>query len=206
MKISTEGLQAQVHLCRIYPALADTLRTIGPLTIDVHEDILVAEALTSIVIGQMLSTKAARSIYRRIKDASRQGGYEGSWKLDPETLASFGLSRRKVRTIKEFGHMYDSDPESFEAWRYLAHDELTKLVSNHWGLSKWSADMLAIFYFGLPDVFPIADRTINCAIDNLQAANFIPKHFDSANASPYRTYFSLYLWKMVDTKLLAFLT
>ena len=195
-----------MYLSRKYPTLTEAFEILGPISIDVRDEVPVAEALTRIVIGQMLSAKAATSIYQRVEQANCLGGHDGSWRLEPETLVSCGLSQRKVRAIKEFGNSYDADPEYFEAWRHLKFNELAKLVSGHWGMSMWTADMLAIFYFGFPDVFPTGDSSINRAIENLQAIKLIPKQFNPMAASPYRTYLSLYFWKLIDTKLLASLT
>jgi DNA-3-methyladenine glycosylase II len=142
------SLLAKEHLSDAYPALAPTFDALGSVELPHNKTILVAEAITRIVIGQMLSRQAAQSIYGRVEQKKKERGLEGSWHLDIDDLVVQGVSTRKARTIKEFGERYDRNPEIYEAWRCLKHEEIREKVSENWGLSTWSADILSIFYFG----------------------------------------------------------
>jgi DNA-3-methyladenine glycosylase II len=197
----TTAQRARIHLGNVFPGLEPLFEETGPVELSPNREILVAEAVTKIVVGQMLSKEAAASIYQRIETARDQYAHAGSWKLDSDVLKACGLSGRKVRTIKEFGSQYDTEMAVFEAWRNLPYSELVKMVSSHWGLSQWSADMLAIFYFGLEDVFPKSDGTIVRAIKMLQSTQN-GLNINSKAAKPFRTYLSLYLWRMIDLKIL----
>lgn len=72
-------------------------------------------------------------------------------------------------------------------------------VNKHWGLSHWSASMLAIFYFGLEDVYPINDGSIKRVTSLLEQRGII---FEPEKAAPYRSYLALYLWEILDRKLI----
>ena len=193
---------SEQHLHNAYPRLSAVFAALGPIEIEPHNGILVAEAITRIVIGQMLSRNAATSIYSRVAAKRDEIGLAGSWQLDCSSLVSLGLSRRKAQTIQEFGVQYQGNPDRFENWRSLSYNVLRQEVSAFWGLSDWSADMLAIFYFGLPDVFPSSDGTIKRAICLLEEKVLKGRALDPTRAKPYRTYLSLYLWRTVDSGLL----
>ncbi|MDP6263376.1 MAG: hypothetical protein QGI42_06710 [Rhodospirillales bacterium] len=194
---------AEAHLDKTYPVLREAFDVLGPVNLPPRDGVPIGEAVTRIVIGQMLSRDAALSIYRRVTAARDERGLAGSWQLDEETLVSLGFSRRKARTIREFADRYQVAPASYERWRTLDYDTLCREVSAFWGMSAWSADMLAIFYFGQPDVFPIADGTIKRAVTLIEKQILGGRKFEPMRARPYRTFLSLYLWKAVDTGYLA---
>jgi DNA-3-methyladenine glycosylase II len=194
---------AKEHLINVYPELRPAFTVLGGIELPNNETISVGEAITRIVIGQMLSRRAAQSIYSRVEQKKKENELEGSWHLGIDGLVAQGVSTRKARAIKEFGEQYDRNPDLFEAWRCLQHEEIRKKVSAHWGLSTWSADILSIFYFGLPDVFPFDDGTIKRVVQYINKELFKNQPFDPNMARPYRTYISLYLWKMVDERIFA---
>ena len=190
--------KAQAHLIQAYPTLSHLFQTVGPLALCPRHNVPVAEALVRIIIGQMLSRFAAASIYRRARTEAQNTGCRGTWELDREVLYSLGISARKVRAIKTFGNKYDADPKFFEAWRHLPYKKLREVVSQFWGIGSWSADILAIFYFGNPDVLPGTDKSICRAVELLQANEVLPTRFDPNLATPYRSYLALYLWHILD--------
>ncbi len=189
------------HLTSAYPELISTFNVLDPIELPNNQSIPVAEAITRIIIGQMLSRNAAQSIYNRVEKKREEKKLKGSWQLNIDDLVYQGVSASKTKAIKEFGKEYDKNPKTFESWRYLQYEEIKDNVSKYWGLSTWSADMLSIFYFGLPDVFPTGDGTIKRAIQHINLELFEEKNFDPNKAKPYRTYLSLYLWKMIDQKI-----
>lgn len=94
-------VEAYAHLRRVYPFLSPLLDHVGEVAIPVRVPVPVEDAVVKIVIGQMLSGKAARSIHERALLACDRGGCR-AWELPDETLRAAGLSGRKVRTIREF--------------------------------------------------------------------------------------------------------
>lgn len=69
-------------------------------------------------------------------------------------------------------------------------------VRKHWGLSDWTAEMLAIFHFGHGDVFPSADGTIKRAVGLVR--NHIDPDSDPELARPHRTTLAHALWASID--------
>lgn len=185
------------HLRAAYPHLSDLLKQVPPLQALKPQPLHIAEAVTKIVVGQMLSRAAADTIYSRLTAIRARRELEGSWKLSEADLLNSGLSRRKVRAIREFAICYERDPSKFEAWRTLDYPELCEAVSGHWGLSQWTADMLAIFYFAMPDVFPATDGTIIRARKVLEEC-FLLGPLEPELARPFRTYLARYMWALLD--------
>lgn len=164
------------------------------------ERICIRSAVLKCVTGQMLSRVAANTIYSRLWERARQEGLRGPWKLDAELLKVCGLSARKVRTIASFLEKYNRTPDAFEAWAALDYPELENEVRQHWGMSSWTAQMLAIFHFGSEDVFPANDGTIQRAAKRLAIR---PNQLNelTARARPYRSYLALYMWRAIDEAL-----
>ncbi len=185
------------HLRTAYPPLCDLWEQVLPLPEITPPSIPVAEAVTKIVVGQMLSRAAAETIYKRLTVLHDRHQLEGCWQLAETDLLSCGLSRRKARCVLEFAANYDRDPDRFEAWRELEYSALSSVVSEHWGLSQWSADMLAIFYFGKSDVFPATDGTI-IRVQRILEKEHLVGPLDPELARPFRTSLARSMWALLD--------
>jgi DNA-3-methyladenine glycosylase II len=190
----------RAYLERLFPELYHVLTLIPPIDLPSARRTRVPEAVAEVVVGQMLSREAARAVLRRLREEARKTGCGGVAGLSHRSLLRCGLSARKARTIVEFSGLYRSDPQRYRSWRRAEWKELRNDVCSHWGLSDWSASMLAIFYFRHPDVFPESDGSICRAMARLVAAGSAA-NFQPDSASPYRTYLALYLWRMLDDRM-----
>ena len=190
------------YLIEQYPEFGHVIDKVDVLSIDNSGKTSVADAVTQTIIGQMLSKKVAQTIYKRVETARLKKNLKGAWNLSSTELGAQGVSGRKARSIIEFGQIYDKNPEYYESWRTLSYDELKTVVTAQKGLSTWSTDILAIFYFGLKDIFPEGDGTLKRAIKILNDDYYHQSEFDPDKAKPYRTFLSLYLWRMIDDKLI----
>lgn len=187
----------KIHILSIAPQLKPILDQCATIPRIKSKNDNVLDAVIKAVVGQMLSLAAANTIYNRINIARKADhSYTG---LKEAELRACGVSQRKALTIIKFAELYSRDPQRFLNWENLSYDELRKEVNQIWGISDWTASMLAIFTFGLEDVFPERDGTIKRAIDRLEARGvvLVPDEF-----SPYRSYLALYLWAMIDDNLI----
>lgn len=185
------------HLRAAYPQLGEFFDNIGDIPMPEPTTGYVADDVVRIVTGQMLSRMAAVTIHGRIVRSSISMGIP-TWRLPPDTLSSSGLSGRKVRAIVAFGDAYDRNPEAIEAWRQMRYPELRKAVAAHWGLSDWTAAMLAIFHFGHEDVFPMADGTIIRGVGLLEEKFLGSGRFDHSLTAPYGTKMAMTIWRSID--------
>ena len=186
------------HLRKVYPQLAHIFDAIGIVTLPSPSSASVADAVTRHIVGQMLSSAAAATIYNRLILKSETCKCL-PWQLENSQLLECGLSRGKSRAIREFGLRYDSEPEKIEAWRYIPYSSLKQEMRSYWGISDWTAAMLAIFHFGHSDIFPVNDGSISRAITMIEDRFYNRKdYFDPTLASPYGTYLALTLWASLD--------
>ncbi len=123
-------------------------------------------ALLRTIVGQQLSTKAARTIYLRVLDL-----FEGSTPTPEQLLAAgeedlraAGLSGRKVSYIRDLAsHVLAGDLE-LDRLGELPDEEVTEEIVAVRGLGRWSAEMFLIFHLERPDVLSGGDLGIRRAV------------------------------------------
>ena len=150
------------------------------------------------VLRQQVSMAAAEATRERLFDAVEVTP-EGILAADPETLRECGLSRQKTeyaRNIAEaFGSGYDrAHFESLDDEAVIA--ELTEIK----GVGEWTARMGLMFALGRPDVFAVGDLGIRTGMEAVFGeAMSREEMLDRAERwAPYRSYASLYLWRVED--------
>jgi len=193
----TIAIKDQITLT--YPGLSGYLANLSAIQPLHPKDISVLDALSRIIIGQMLSRKAASTIIYRAESLAAKEDKGEIALLSEQEMRSCGISSSKAKAIKLFAEQYFNDVNRYENWRNLESARLFAEVNNHWGLSHWSASMLAIFYFGFEDVYPVNDGSIR-RITSLLAQKGIT--IEPEKAAPHRSYLALYLWEMLDRKII----
>jgi DNA-3-methyladenine glycosylase II len=197
---------ARAHLLSQFPAFEPLLDRIGLLPELSRSRKSVPEAVVRIVIGQMLSGQAAETIYNRVTAEARRRQLAGSWLLGDTALRASGVSGRKIRTIKEFRNAYRKNKTAIDGWRRLTTEALFEEVDSFWGMSHWTASMLAIFHFAHEDVFPHSDGSLTRAVQFCVELGIWDARmhgtFEPLRAAPFRSYLALYLWRALDEGLL----
>ena len=184
------------QLRQIYPKLSSFFEAVEGVTYPDVPDISLKNAMVRVVNSQMLSTSAATAILNRIEAKADEQHCESMTDLSKEDFRSCGMSGGKIRSIHEFRDRYTEDPDQYEAWRQLAFDELLIEVDKIWGISTWTAEMLAMFYFGHRDVFPTKDLAINKGVALVKT--HLDDEFETDKASPYRTLLARCIWRSFD--------
>jgi DNA-3-methyladenine glycosylase II len=164
-------------------------------------------ALVRSIVGQQLSTKAARSIYGRLTD--RFGGRpptpEEVLADDPEELrAAAGLSRAKVsflRSLAEHAQSGDLDLDSMDT---LSDEDVVAALIAVKGLGQWSADMFLMFHLERPDVLPVGDLGVRNAARQVYELEQLPTAAELEEIGepwrPHRSLAALYLWRSLDNE------
>jgi DNA-3-methyladenine glycosylase II len=162
-------------------------------------------ALVRSIVGQQLSTKAARAIYARLTD--RFGGRTPTPQEvlsdDPEELrAAAGLSRAKVGFLRSLAeHVIDGSLE-LERLDELPDEEVIAELVAVKGLGVWSAHMFLMFHLQRPDVLPVGDLGIRRAVMVRYGLSELPGPAEIARIAeawrPHRTLACLYLWRSLD--------
>ncbi|BAO43892.1 DNA glycosylase family protein [Thiolapillus brandeum] len=184
------------QICAAQPGLDVLLSALPTVPLMRPKHTKVIEAVPQIVVSQMLSRHAAATIIERAQALATDHGEESIAWLTEQQLRRCGISGRKAKSISLFAEQYHDDPEHYEGWKHLSHDELRSAVGRHWGMSDWTASMLSIFHFGHADVFPQGDGTIRRVTEHLTSHGV---RIRPEKSTPYRSYLALYLWLLADS-------
>ena len=162
-------------------------------------------ALVRSIVGQQLSTKAARAIYARLTE--RFGGRTPTPREvledDPDELrAAAGLSRAKVSFLRSLAEHVEDGSLELERLDDLPDDEVIAELTAVRGIGVWSAHMFLMFHLQRPDILPVGDLGIRKAVQAHYDLEKLPAP-DQVSAigepwQPYRTLASLFLWRSLD--------
>ncbi len=160
------------------------------------------DTLVGIVISQFISTKAANSIFQKIKENfnSEYLNEKHFQNLNTNEIKKLGLSTNKAKTIKEISNLYLN--KNIKDLSNLSSRELNNTLLSVFGIGPWSVNMFEIFSIGKLDVFSSKDAGLRAAMNNsgMVRTESDWKIYDeySERWSPYRSIASLHLWKTVD--------
>ena len=160
------------------------------------------DTLVGIVISQFISTKAANSIFKNIRENFNSAYLnEKHFKdLKINEIKKLGLSTNKARTIKEISNLYLS--KKIKDLSNLSNKELNQTLLSVFGIGPWSVNMFEIFSIGKLDVFSSKDAGLRLAMNStsmVKPESDWKKYDEYAEKwSPYKTIASLHLWKSVD--------
>ena len=189
--------------------MGDIVRQIGPLGFEQRRRGRPDDAygaLVRTIVGQQISTKAARSIYGRLTALfdDRPPTPVELAAADDEALRACGLSRPKIRYLRDLAERVISGELDLAALHGLPNEEAARRIVAVKGLGRWSADMFLMFHLGREDVLPVGDLGIRRAVERAYGLPEIPDPgtlTDLARPwSPHRTLASFYLWEFLDAK------
>jgi len=202
------GSGGMSHLLRCGDRVMEGLvRRIGPLAPAQRRRGRPDEAYGSLVrtiVGQQLSTKAARSIYGRLTALfdDRAPTPEELNSTDEDLLRACGLSRPKVRYLRDLADRIVSGELDLRSLHDSPDEEVIRQITAVKGLGRWSADMFLMFHLGREDVLPVGDLGVRRAAERAYNLPTIPDAgtlLDLARPwSPYRTLASFYLWESLE--------
>jgi DNA-3-methyladenine glycosylase II len=158
-------------------------------------------ALLRAIVGQQLSTKAARTIYGRVLDL-----FDGSTpspeqllEADETDLRGAGLSGRKVEYIRDLAsHVIEGELE-LDSLDQLDDEEVIEEIVAVRGLGVWTAEMFLMFHLERPDVLSGGDLGIRKAVQIEYGLEEMPPSAKVLEIGepwrPHRSLASLYLWE-----------
>ena len=158
-------------------------------------------ALLRAIVGQQLSTKAARTIYLRILDLF--GGTtptpEQLLEASEEDLRGCGLSGRKTEYVRDLAAHVLSGELELDRLDRLDDEEVIEEIVAVRGLGRWTAEMFLLFHLQRPDVLSGGDLGIRKAIQveyGLEEMLTPTRTVEIGERwSPHRSLASLYLWE-----------
>ena len=191
------------------PVMEGLVRRAGPLGFEERRRGRPEDAYGSLVrtiVGQQISTRAARSIYDRLAAmfGDRPPTPEELLSAEDEALRGCGLSRPKILYLRDLAHRVVSGGLDLDALHELPDDEVVSEILAVKGLGRWSADMFLLFHLRRPDVLPVGDLGVRRAAERAYDLPDLPDAEELRLLAepwrPHRTLASLYLWESLDAK------
>jgi DNA-3-methyladenine glycosylase II len=158
-------------------------------------------ALLRAIVGQQLSTKAARTIYLRVLDI-----FDGTTpspvqllEASETDLRGAGLSGRKVEYIRDLATHVISGELELDRLDELGDEEAIEEIVAVRGLGRWTAEMFLMFHLRRPDILSGGDLGIRKAVQIEYELERMPSPEEVLKIgepwSPHRSLASLYLWE-----------
>lgn len=189
------------------PTMASLAETIGPLSVEERRRGRPHDAYGALVrsiVGQQLSTVAARTIYGRLTALfdNRPPTPAELLAADEDTLRACGLSRPKISYLRDLARHVLEGALDLPRLRELPDDEVASRLVAVKGIGQWSADMFLMFHLRRQDVLPVGDLGIRRAVER---AYELPAPLDEDTLKtlavpwqPHRTLACLYLWQTLE--------
>jgi len=162
------------------------------------------ESLVLAVIGQQLSTKAARTIEKRVRDLCGGGEItpDSILSLEFSRLREAGVSAAKITCMLDLARKVKDGQIDLETLDALENRQIIDLLTQVKGIGRWTAEMFLIFSLGRPNVLSAGDFGLKRAVkwlyqmEDRSDGKYVEQHGDRWD--PYQSVVSLYLWKAID--------
>ncbi|MBM01235.1 MAG: DNA-3-methyladenine glycosylase [Chloroflexi bacterium] len=156
--------------------------------------------LVNSIIGQQISTHAAKSIKTKLEKLTKIDA-KGILSKKSDELRKCGLSNMKVNYLVNISERVENKMTDFNHISNLEDEEAKNELMKIKGIGPWTAEMFLIFYLSRPNILPKGDVGIINSLINLYGE----KNKDSINFenffikwSPWNSVASWFLWRNID--------
>ncbi len=198
---------AFAHLARRDRKLGRWMRRLGPIAPDVRwrKSFDPVDALARAILYQQLSGKAASTIVSRVEAAIASDRFHCDTlaRCDDATVRACGVSGNKLLALRDLA-LRESHGEIPDLRRMstMDNDAIVAALVPVRGIGRWTVEMMLMFRLGRPDVLPIDDLGIRKGAQRVDGLDDMPRPKELIQRGeawgPYRTYASLYLWRIAD--------
>ncbi len=162
-------------------------------------------SLCKSIIGQQISVAAANSVFLRFKKKCKNKiNARTVNKLSFNSLKSCGLSKQKVKGIKDLAKRTLDKSFKPSLIKNMTDDEAIEYLSNLRQIGRWSAEMILLFTFNRSNIWPLQDIGLLRAVsNNYNKKYFPPKSFLDKlykKFTPYCSVATWYLWRSIDNE------
>jgi len=192
---------ATLHIARVDPRMARVIETVGPCRISPRRGRYAA--LVRAIVGQQVSTAAARSVYEKLR--CRAGGYvtpDRVAALRDRDLRDCGLSRQKVSYVRDLSERICDGRLRLGRLAALSDGEVIAALTQTRGIGTWTAEMFLMFVLARPDVLPLGDLGIRNGFKRVYGLRGDPSVARMQQLAepwrPYRSIGSWYLWRALE--------
>ena len=162
-------------------------------------------SLTRSIISQQISVSAADSVFSKFEKKCKG-------KINPKIVSRLtitdlrrcGLSRMKALGIKSLADKILDKSFSPKLIKKMSDEEAINYISSLRQIGRWSSEMVLIFFYNRPNIWPVQDIGLLRAISNNYKKKYLPpKSFVNKlqkKFSPYCTLAVMALWYSVDNE------
>ena len=160
-------------------------------------------SLCKSIIGQQISVAAANSVFLRFKKKCKNKiTAKMVNKLSSASLKSCGLTRQKVRGIKDLSKKIINKTFKPNLINKMNDEEAIEYLSSLRQIGRWSAEMILLFTFNRSNIWPLQDIGLLRAVsNNYKKKYYPPKAFLDKlykKFTPYCSVATWYLWRSID--------
>ena len=160
-------------------------------------------SLCKSIIGQQISVAAANSVFLKFrKKCNNKINPKVVSKLSKSQLKSCGLSRQKVSGIKNLAKQISNKSFNPRLISKMNDEEAIIYLSKLKQIGRWSAEMILLFTYNRPNIWPIQDIGLLRAISKNYKKKYLPpeKFINRLRNrfSPYCSVATWYLWRSID--------
>ena len=160
-------------------------------------------SLCKSIIGQQISVAAANSVFLKFKKKCKNKITAMTVnKLSTISLKSCGLTRQKVRGIKDLAKKIINKSFKPNLIKNMNNEEAIEYLVNLRQIGRWSAEMILLFTFNRSNMWPVQDIGLLRAVsNNYKKKYYPPKAFLDKlykKFTPYCSVATWYLWRSID--------
>ncbi len=156
------------------------------------------ETFLSTLVGQQISTEAARAIMRRLYALVPEMRADSLLKVSFDELRTAGLSNRKAEYAQGLAKAIVEGSLDVDALVEMDDLAATRAITSLRGFGLWSAEIYLMFSLQRVDIFPANDLALQVALQKLKSLDTRPNEKEARDIvehwSPWRSAGSLFLW------------
>lgn len=183
-------------------AFGPVVASVGPVRLSPPADHPFA-GLVRAIVYQQLAGAAASTIHGRVVetvgDTVTPTTVDGA---TDEELRGAGLSRSKLRAIRDLARKVGSGELALEVLHDLPDDEVVERLIQVWGIGPWTARMFLLGQLRRPDVWPVGDLGVRAGWARVHGHDDPPEPAElepeGDRFRPWRSAVAWYCWRAVD--------
>ncbi len=162
-------------------------------------------SLSRSIISQQISVSAADSVFSKFEKKCK-GKIKPKIvsKLSISDLRKCGLSRMKAKGIKSLAEKILDKSFDPKLIKKMSDEDAINYLSSLRQIGRWSSEMVLIFFYNRPNIWPVQDIGLLRAISNNYKKKYLPPNLFikklQKKFSPFCTLAVMALWYSVDNE------
>ncbi len=162
-------------------------------------------SLSRSIISQQISVSAADSVFSNFEKKCK-GKIKPKIvsKLSISDLRKCGLSRMKAKGIKSLAEKILDKSFDPKLIKKMSDEDAINYLSSLRQIGRWSSEMVLIFFYNRPNIWPVQDIGLLRAISNNYKKKYLPPNLFikklQKKFSPFCTLAVMALWYSVDNE------